>query len=104
MNPASLMTPTPSAPPPPTLSPAPQPTDSTRTDPLWKAAQSLEAGFLSELLRLSDPGPPESGFGGGAGEDQFRSFLFQAQAERMVAAGGIGLAERLYAGLSGRTA
>ncbi|PHP28331.1 rod-binding protein [Limimaricola cinnabarinus] len=69
-------------------------------DPAWQAAKALETGFLSELLRLSDPGAPETGFGGGAGEEQFRSFLFQAQAERMVEAGGIGLAERLYAGLS----
>lgn len=83
--------------------PGPAPASVTgpdRTDPLWQAAKSLETGFLSELLRLSDPGVPQSGFGGGAGEEQFRSFLFQAQAERMVEAGGIGLAERLYAGLS----
>ncbi|MCP1167929.1 rod-binding protein [Limimaricola litoreus] len=81
----------------PALAPAAAP---DRTDPLWQAAQALETGFLSELLRLSDPGAPDTGFGGGAGEEQFRSFLFQAQAERMVEAGGIGLAERLYAGLS----
>ncbi|MGR3465274.1 rod-binding protein [Limimaricola sp.] len=80
----------------PRPAPAPPP-----ADPLWRAAQALETGFLSELLRLSDPGAPGGGFGGGAGEAQFRSFLFEAQAERMVAAGGIGLAQRLYAAMAG---
>ena len=86
---------------PPQQAPSARPViDPPRTDPLWRAAEELEAGFLSELLRLSDPGAPETGFGGGAGEAQFRSFLIEAQAERMVAAGGIGLAEKLYAAMA----
>lgn len=79
-----------------------RPLSTAKPDPLMTAAKQLEAGFLSELLRLSDPGTPEGGFGGGAGEAQFRSFLFEAQAEKMVAAGGIGLADQLYAELSAR--
>ena len=79
-----------------------RPLNPAKPDPLMAAARQLEAGFLSELLRLSDPGTPQGGFGGGAGEAQFRSFLFEAQAERMVAAGGIGLADRLYVELSAR--
>lgn len=70
-------------------------------DPLWRAAQALEAGFLSELLRLSDPGTPDAGLGGGPGEAQFRSFLIEAQAERITAAGGIGLARKLYTAMGG---
>lgn len=71
-------------------------------DPLWRAAQALEAGFLSELLRLSDPDTSHAGFGGGPGEAQFRSFLIEAQAERMTAAGGIGLARKLYTAMGGQ--
>lgn len=85
-------TPIPPAPPRPEAPPA--------DAPLWRAAQKLEAGFLSELLRHADPGPPGGGFGGGAGEAQFRSFLIDAQAERIVQAGGVGLARALYTAMA----
>lgn len=68
-------------------------------DPLWKAVQGLERSFLSEMLKSAGLGTPRSGFGGGIGEDQFASFLRDAQAEAMVEAGGIGLAEQLFRAL-----
>ncbi len=70
-------------------------------DPLLQAAQRLEAGFLAELLKSAGAGSAPSAFGGGAGEEQFASFLLEAQAERMVAAGGIGLAQALYGAMRG---
>ncbi len=63
---------------------------------LREAAQKLEATFLAEMLKSAGVGAPRDTFGGGAGEDQFASFLREAQAEEMVAAGGIGLAEALF--------
>jgi len=66
------------------------------SDPVWVAAQKLEAAFLSEMLKSAGLGAPRESFGGGAGEEQFSSFLRQAQAEEMAKAGGIGLAEALY--------
>jgi len=66
---------------------------------LRKAAESLEATFLAEMLKSAGVGAPRESFGGGAGEEQFASFLRQAQADRMVAAGGIGLAESLFEAL-----
>lgn len=63
---------------------------------LRDAAQKLEATFLAEMLKSAGVGAPRDAFGGGAGEDQFASFLRDAQAEEMVAAGGIGLAEALF--------
>ena len=63
------------------------------------AAQKLEATFLAEMLKSAGFGQTRDSFGGGAGEDQFSSFLVQAQAEEMVAAGGIGLAEALFEAL-----
>ena len=73
----------------------------TQRDPaLWAAAQSLEANFLSEMLKASGLGEARSTFGGGAGEEQFGSFLRNEQARLMVEAGGIGLAEGLYRELS----
>ncbi|MFB1024792.1 MAG: rod-binding protein, partial [Octadecabacter sp.] len=35
-------------------------------------------------------------FGGGAGEDQFASFLRDDQAKQMTQAGGIGLAQSMF--------
>ena len=40
-------------------------------------------------------------FGGGAGEEQFSSFLRLEQARMMVARGGIGLAEHLFRAMGG---
>lgn len=70
---------------------------------LQSAAEKLEAAFLSEMLKASDFGETPSAFGGGAGEDQFASFMRDATAEAMVEAGGIGLAEQLFRSLSGGT-
>lgn len=69
---------------------------------LREAAEKLEATFLAEMLKSAGLGETRGAYGGGAGEDQFSSFLVQAQAEEMVAAGGIGLAEALFDALKER--
>ena len=56
-----------------------------------KAAEALEAHFLAEFLKESGVGALPNGFGGGAGEDQFSSFLSQEYAKEMAQSGGIGL-------------
>ena len=66
---------------------------------LMEVARDLEASFLSEMLKTAGLGKPRESFGGGAGEDQFSSFLRQAQAQEMVKAGGIGLAQTLFEAL-----
>ncbi len=73
-----------------------------RDQALFKAAQELEASFLAEMLQSAGLGQTSKSFGGGAGEDQFGSFLVQEQAKAMVKAGGIGLAESLYGALKDR--
>jgi Rod binding domain-containing protein len=70
---------------------------------LRAAAQELEATFLAEMLKEAGFGEAREAFGGGAGEDQFASFLRQEQAREMVKTGGIGLAESLYQALKERT-
>jgi peptidoglycan hydrolase FlgJ len=67
---------------------------------LRAAAEAMEAGFLAEMLKQSGLGAAPEGFGGGAGEDQFASFLRQEQAAAMVRAGGIGLANSIYNALA----
>ncbi len=78
--------------------PLPKPSDSALRD----AARKLEATFLSEMLKSAGFGAPRGAFGGGTGEDQFSSFLRQAQAEKLAEAGGIGLAEHLFEALKER--
>lgn len=69
---------------------------------LRAAAQKLEATFLAEMLKSAGMGESRGSFGGGSGEDQFSSFLVQAQAEKIVDAGGLGLAEALFEALKER--
>lgn len=82
-----------------TIQPTGQPARSqteTREGQLMAVAQSLEAAFLSEMLKSAGVGETPQDFGGGAGEDQFASFLRDEQAKQMVQAGGIGLAQSMF--------
>ena len=54
--------------------------------------EKLESAFLAEMLKAAGVGKASENFGGGVGEDQFASFLREAQAREMVHAGGLGLA------------
>lgn len=81
-----------------------QPSIPERANPqLWQAAQAFEAQFLSEMLAAAGLGEARSQFGGGPGEELFSSHLRQAQAEEMARAGGLGLAESIYAAMLARS-
>ena len=80
----------------------PPPVTSSGDTALRKAAQELEAQFLSEMLKSAGLGEAPDGFGGGAGEEQFSSFLRLEQARAMVSGGGIGLAETIFHALKER--
>lgn len=63
-----------------------------------KAAEDFEAVFLAQFIEtmyqgLSTDGP----FGGGKGEEMFRSMMLEKQAQGMARSGGIGLADAVYA-------
>lgn len=68
--------------------------------PLWKAAQALEARFLAEMLKSAGLGETPEGFGGGHGEDQFASFLREQHADQIAKSGGVGLAQSIFESLS----
>lgn len=74
-----------------------------KDSPIWEAAKDLEASFLSEMLKAAGVGKPSDTFGGGAGEEQFSSFLRDLQAKEMVNAGGIGLAETFFHAIKEKT-
>ncbi len=69
---------------------------------LFRVAQELEASFLTEMLKSAGFGKSRDTFGGGAGEEQFSSFLTQAHATAMVKTGGIGLAQSIFDALKER--
>ncbi len=70
-------------------------------DVLREKAEELETLFLSEMLSHAGLDSSDESFSGGIGEEQFSSFLREAQAREMVKAGGIGLAEALFRAMAG---
>ncbi|MFN3936826.1 MAG: rod-binding protein [Gemmobacter sp.] len=69
---------------------------------LRRRAAELEATFLAEMLGHAGLAATTA-FCGGPGEEQFASFLRRAQADAMVRAGGIGLAEQIFRSLKDRS-
>ena len=62
-----------------------------------ETAQEFEAVFLSEMLKPMFQGIETDGmFGGGKGEEVFRSFMLQEYGKIMSQTGGIGLADHVH--------
>jgi len=62
-----------------------------------KAAQEFEAVFLAQFIETMYKGISTDGpFGGGKGEEMFRSMMLEKQAQGMAKKGGIGLADAVY--------
>lgn len=78
------------------------PASALRMPALRAKAAELETAFLAEMLGAAGMVASDSPFGGGIGEEQFASFLREAQAKAMVRAGGIGLTEALFRSLGGQ--
>ncbi len=73
-----------------------------RSAQLMKKAKELETSFLSEMLSYTGLDSSKGAFTGGIGEDQFSSFLREAQAKAMVEHGGIGLSQNIFNALARR--
>lgn len=61
-----------------------------------KVAQQLEGAFLAEMLKAAKFGQIQKSYTGGAGEEQFQSFLTQEHAQAIAKTQSIGLAEHIY--------
>ena len=72
---------------------------SPRSAQLMQKAQELETRFLSEMLAHTGLDAQTGAFNGGIGEDQFASFLREAQAKALVDRGGLGLAQSIFQSL-----
>jgi len=63
-----------------------------------ETAEAFEASFLAQMLKPMFEGLKTDGmFGGGQGEETWRSFMIEAMAKQTVKAGGIGLADQVVA-------
>ncbi|RAK52340.1 rod-binding protein [Phenylobacterium deserti] len=59
-----------------------------------ETAQNFESSFLSIMIQQMFEGVKTSApFGGGPGEDMFKSFMAEAMAKQMTRAGGVGLTD-----------
>ncbi len=59
-----------------------------------ETAEKFEASFLSVMLQPMFEGvDPNDPFGGGAGEQMFRSVMTEAMGKQMVKSGGVGVAD-----------
>lgn len=92
----------PPGPPPVSAAAATMPPPAADEAALRAAAERFETAFLAEMLGHAGLAAPPGAFGGGPGEAQFASFLVHAQAESLVRAGGIGLAETIFNALKER--
>ena len=72
------------------------------SEPLYVKNLSPVAGLLGLPSQRDAHTTARGAFGGGEGEDSFASFLRDAQAENLVSAGGIGLAESLFDAMKAR--
>jgi Rod binding domain-containing protein len=69
--------------------------DAGKRTRIEKTSKDYESAFLSIMLGQMMSGVKASTFGGGEGEDAFKSFLTDAMAKSMVRHGGIGLSHSL---------
>lgn len=67
---------------------------------LKEAAFEIETQFISTLMKSAGLESERSLMGGGIGEEQFSSFLRDAQAAEITKSGGLGLAEALFSALT----
>ena len=79
------------------LSPARPATPAGKTrQQIEVAAKQFEAAFIAQMLgAMFQGGETSAPFGGGAGEDAFKSFLTDAFAKSMAKSGGVGLSKDL---------
>jgi flagellar protein FlgJ len=80
------------APPPVPVLPA---ANATQMAKAKKVAGDFEASFLQVMMGQMFQGVSAGDFGGGEGEDAFKSFLTDAFAKTMAKHGGVGLAKPL---------
>ena len=97
---ASAMTPGPTGLSPALLAAPAQPTAAqlAKRGQIKQTAQDFEASFLSVMMQQMFTGISTDGpFGGGAGEEMWKSFMAEAMAGQIVKSGGVGVSRSVAA-------
>lgn len=72
------------------------PSASANPELLKKAAKQFEGGFISEFMgQMFEDMPTDGPFGGGEGEQMFRSLLTDEYGKQIEAGGGFGLSDAI---------
>ena len=80
--------------PPSVLQPTPDALKDVARGRAREAAEKFETQFMSMMLQQMFAGVETDGpFGGGVGEEMFRSVMTEAMAKQMTKAGGVGIAD-----------
>ena len=73
--------------------PSPSAAETAKRGQIAKTAENFEASFLSVMMQSMFQGVDTSApFGGGEGEQMFKSFMTEAIAKQTAKSGGIGIA------------
>ncbi len=80
----------------------PAASQATAESPLRRQAEAFETVFLAEMLRSGGLGRMGTGLEGGLQESPFEVFWNEALAKALMAAGGLGLSERIEHALAAR--
>ncbi len=76
---------------------APRVAATANKDQVRKAAQDFETVFVSQMLGHMFEGIKTDGmFGGGQGEDMFKSMMVDEYSKQVVKRGGFGIADSVY--------
>lgn len=78
----------------PTTAP-PSPEEMQTRARIAETAKQFEANIMSSLMQAMFEGVDAGAFGGGHGEEQFKSVLVDAFARQTVKAGGMGVADQV---------
>lgn len=71
---------------------APTPAEMASRAKIKQTAQAFESQFISAMLGTMFEGTgPDAPFGGGEGEEAFKSFMMDAIGKQMTKAGGVGI-------------
>ena len=74
--------------------------DPAKMDKITHAAKEFEAVFISQMMsHMFESVEVDPMFGGGQGEEMFRSMMVEEYGKQLSAAGGIGIAEQVTAKL-----
>lgn len=71
---------------------------------LRQAAEAFESVFISEMLKHTGIADATGPFSAGFGEETFRHLLIREYSNEISAAGGFGLADKIYEELRGKVA